>query len=67
MLVEGRSVVIQLGVQALGVLASMAWAGIFTFLILRALDLVLGTVRVDPLDEIGGLHVAIHGERGYDL
>jgi Amt family ammonium transporter len=66
-IVEGRSVITQFGVQALGVLASMAWAGIFTFLILKALDLILGKVRVDPLDEIVGLDVAIHGERGYDL
>ena len=66
-LVEGRSVFTQFGVQVLGVLASMAWAGIFTFLILKVLDLVLGKVRVDPFDEIVGLDVAIHGERGYDL
>ena len=65
--VEGRPILTQVGVQALGVLASMAWAGIFTYLILKVLDLVLGKVRVDPMDEIVGLDVAIHGERGYDL
>ena len=67
LLVPGRSVLTQLGVQALGVLASMAWAGIFTYLILKVLDLALRKVRVDPLDETVGLDVAIHGERGYDL
>ena len=66
-LVADRPIMIQLGVQFLGVMASMAWAGIFTFLILKVLDLVLGRVRVDPEDEIVGLDVAIHGERGYDL
>ena len=65
--VAGRTMLVQFGVQALGVLASMAWAGLFTFLILKALDLVMGKVRVDPMDEIVGLDVAIHGERGYDL
>ena len=66
-LVADRPIMIQLGVQFLGVMASMAWAGIFTFLILKVLDLVLGRVRVDAEDEIVGLDVAIHGERGYDL
>ena len=67
LLVEGRSVFTQFGIQALGVGASMAWAGVFTFLILKVLDLVLRKVRVDPMDEIVGLDVAMHGERGYDL
>ena len=66
-LVAGRPIIVQLGVQLLGVFASMAWAGICTFLILKVLDIVLGRVRVDPEDEIVGLDVAIHGERGYDL
>ena len=66
-LVAGRPIAVQFGVQLLGVLASMAWAGIFTFLILKLLDLALGGVRVDPEDEIVGLDVAVHGERGYDL
>ena len=65
--VEGRDVHVQLGVQALGVVASMAWAGLFTFIILKVLDRVMGGVRVDEEDELVGLDLAAHGERGYDI
>ena len=66
-LVENRTIMEQFGIQALGVLASMAWSGVCTFLILKVLNLVMGKVRVDLEDEIVGLDVAVHGERGYDL
>lgn len=66
-LVENRTIIEQFGIQALGVLASMAWSGVCTFLILKVLNLVMGKVRVDLEDEIVGLDVAVHGERGYDL
>lgn len=66
-LVANRNILAQFGVQALGVAVSMAWSGVFTFLILKVLDLCLRRVRVDPEDEIIGLDVAVHGERGYDL
>jgi ammonia channel protein AmtB len=36
-------------------------------LILKALNLVMGQVRVDPEAEIVGLDLAAHGERGYEL
>lgn len=65
--VAGRPIITQVGVQFLGVLASMVWAGIITFIILKVLDLTLGGIRVDPEDEIIGMDVAVHGERGYDL
>ena len=64
---EGRPFILQLGVQTLGVVASMAWAAVITFLILKGLNLCLGGARVDPEDEIVGLDLATHGERGYDL
>ena len=66
-LVANRTMLEQFGVQALGVLVSMAWSGIITFVILKVLDFCLHRVRVDPEDEIVGLDVAVHGERGYDL
>ena len=66
-IVEGRPFILQLGVQALGVVVSMSWAAAFTFLILKALNWLLGGVRVDPEDEIVGLDLATHGERSYDL
>ena len=66
-LVEGRTIIFQLGVQALGIAASMAWAALVTYLILKVLNLLMGQIRVDPEDEIVGLDLATHGERGYDL
>lgn len=65
--VAGRSTTTQLGVQALGVAASMAWASLFTFIILKVLDRALNRVRVDAEDELVGLDLATHGERGYDF
>lgn len=66
-LVADRAVIVQLGVQVLGVAASMVWAALFTFLILKVLNLLMDGVRVDPEDEIVGLDLATHGERGYDI
>ena len=61
------SIPTQLQVQALGVVASMLWAALFIFLILKLLNMLLKGVRVDYEDEVAGLALAVHGERGYDL
>ena len=66
-LVADRAVIVQLGVQLLGVAASMVWAALFTFLILKVLNLLMDGVRVDPEDEIVGLDLATHGERRNDI
>ena len=65
--VADGSILTQLGVQALGVVASMLWAALFIFLILKLLNLLLKGIRVDYEDEVVGLDLAVHGERGYDL
>ena len=57
----------QLGVQALGVLATLAWSGIVTYIIVKATAALTGGLRVDPEDEWTGLDLAVHGERAYDL
>jgi Amt family ammonium transporter len=54
----------QLGMQALGVLAALAWCGIVTWLLLALLDATLG-LRVSEESETVGLDLAEHGERGY--
>jgi Amt family ammonium transporter len=54
----------QIGVQALGVLATAAWCGALTFAILKLLDATTG-LRVDAEAETEGLDLADHGERGY--
>jgi Amt family ammonium transporter len=54
----------QLGVQALGVAATIVWCGVVTWVILKVLDATLG-LRVSGEHESEGLDLAEHGERGY--
>jgi Amt family ammonium transporter len=58
------SVGAQVGVQALGIGVTMLWCGIVTWLLLKALDMMLG-LRVHEEAESEGLDLAQHGERGY--
>jgi Amt family ammonium transporter len=54
----------QVGVQALGVLATMAWCGTVTWILLKVLKTTLG-LRVSEEAESVGLDLAEHGESGY--
>ena len=56
----------QLGVQAIGVVATVVYTGIVTWLILKLTDVVVGN-RVDEDQEQEGLDLVAHNERGYDL
>ena len=57
----------QLGVQALGLVAVVAWSGIVTFVLLKLTGALVKGARVDEMDEIVGLDIATQGERGYDI
>jgi Amt family ammonium transporter len=59
-----QSIGAQLGVQALGVLAALAWCAALTWIILKLLNAVFG-LRVSEEKETEGLDLAEHGERGY--
>lgn len=52
----------QLWVQAQGVLATIAYSGVMTFIILKVIDLIMG-LRVTEEEEREGLDVSLHGER----
>lgn len=52
----------QLRVQVEGVLATMIYSGVATFVILKVIDLVIG-IRVNADDERMGLDLSQHGER----
>jgi Amt family ammonium transporter len=56
--------VAQVGTQLIAVAATWAFAGISTFVIIKAIDIVLG-LRVAPSDEEMGLDLALHGEAAY--
>ena len=63
-LIEGN--VEQLGIQVVGVVATIAYSFIVSLVILKVLDLIPGLgLRVSDRDEDAGLDVASHGERAY--
>jgi Amt family ammonium transporter len=56
----------QLGIQAVGVLATIAYAGIVSFILLKILDATMG-LRVTSTEEIAGLDLTQHGETAYHI
>ncbi len=56
----------QVGVQAIGGLATLAYTAVFTWIILKVVDMVVGN-RVAEDEETEGLDLTQHEERGYDL
>jgi len=56
----------QFGIQLLGVLVTIAYAALMTFVLLKVLDRLMG-LRVSPDDESVGLDISQHDERGYIL
>ena len=54
----------QLGIQSLAVLASIAYSGVATFVLLKAISVVV-PLRVSENDESTGLDVSQHGEEAY--
>ncbi len=65
-LADGVSMAQQVGVQALGVIATVGWTALATWLILKLVG-VLVELRVDEEDEIVGLDLSAHEESGYNL
>lgn len=63
-LADGVSIGGQLGVQAYGILVGIVWAGVLTFVIVKVLAMFV-PFRVNEEDEVQGLDLAMHGERGY--
>ncbi|MEO8315164.1 MAG: ammonium transporter [Pseudomonadota bacterium] len=55
----------QVGVQALGIGATILWCGLITWLLLKLLDVGLG-LRVSEEQESEGLDLAEHGEKSYN-
>jgi Amt family ammonium transporter len=63
---ERISIARQVGVQLLACAVTAVWSGAVTWAAFRLADAVLG-VRVDEEQEIMGLDLSDHEERGYDL
>lgn len=56
----------QLGVQLIGVLATVTYTAVVTFVLIKLVDVLIG-LRVSEEQEIEGLDLNLHDERGYDL
>ena len=62
--VEEGGIAAQVGVQFIGVLATVIYTGIASFIILKVVDSVIG-LRVSTDEEQEGLDIVLHDERGY--
>jgi Amt family ammonium transporter len=63
---EDINIASQLGTQAIGVVATLVYTALVTFVILKLTDVMVGN-RVDDEEEVAGLDLNSHNERGYDL
>jgi ammonium transporter, Amt family len=63
---EAYSIVSQMGVQAIGVVATILWCGVVTFVVLKVIDATIG-LRVSEDEETEGLDVVLHNESGYNI
>ena len=61
---EGMNLGSQLGVQVIGLVATFAWTALATWVILKVVGLIT-PLRVSEEDEIEGLDLTQHEERGY--
>ena len=62
---EGMNVLTQLGVQFLGVAATVIWCAMVSWFLLKILDMSLG-LRVEEDQEAQGLDLTEHGETSYN-
>jgi Amt family ammonium transporter len=63
---DGVTMAQQVGVQAIGVIATVAWCGIMTFALLKLVGVFI-QLRVSDEVETQGLDLSEHDERGYIL
>lgn len=56
----------QLAVQATGVISTIVYTAVVSFVILKVVDMTIG-LRVTEEQETQGLDLVLHDERGYDL
>ena len=63
---EVENIALQLWIQFKGVLFTVVYTAIVTFVILKVIDVVMG-LRVSEEEETIGLDLSLHNERGYNL
>ena len=52
--------------QLVGVIATIVWCGAISYILLKALDAIIG-LRVSAEEETEGLDLVLHDERGYNF
>ena len=57
----------QVSVQLTGIVATVVFTAVATFVILKVVRVVTGGLRVGDEQEIEGLDIVLHEERGYDI
>jgi len=65
-LMPEMSIGAQFKTQLIGVVATIVWCGVFSFIILKLIDMTIG-LRVSEDEETEGLDLVLHNERGYSL
>jgi Amt family ammonium transporter len=65
-LADGVTMGAQLGKQFIGVMTTVIYTGVVSFILLKIIDMVIG-LRVTDEQETQGLDLALHDERGYNL
>jgi Amt family ammonium transporter len=63
----GNSFGAQFMIQLTGVLTTLVWSGVGSFILLMVTKVVCGGLRVTEDEEAEGLDLALHGEQGYHL
>ena len=61
-----ETIISQLGAQGMSVVVTIVYSGILSYIILKAVDAVIG-LRVTEEEEITGLDLSLHDERGYNI
>lgn len=63
---EGMAMGSQLGVQMVGIVSTLVYTAVLTYIIVKIVTAIMG-FRVSEEDETSGLDIVLHDERGYDL
>jgi len=63
---EGQTIAGQLVVQVVGIVATLVYCGVLTWILLKVSG-VAGSLRMNVEEETEGLDIVLHDERGYDI
>jgi Amt family ammonium transporter len=64
--INAGSVAAQIWAQIKGVVVTIIWSGVVSFVALKGIDILIG-IRAEEEDEVTGLDQTYHGESGYNL